>query len=141
MIFKKILWAFKRHPFLYKSRFKILSKNSAISEIASYSYNLMNSKNDIPQYFHEINQQIFPNGTPTSDLECIQVLSKWLITNIEGGPGLSLSSEEALKTMLVGKGGVCSDMAQIFNNFCVLNDIRVREWGITRSPYTETYGG
>ena len=44
-------------------------------------------------------------------------------------PGLSVPSEEALKIMLAGKGGVCSDMVQIFNNFCVINDIKVREWG------------
>ena len=52
-----------------------------------------------------------------------------------------MPSDEALKIMLDGNGGVCSDMAQIFNNFCVINDITVREWGSTRSPFDKTYGG
>ena len=31
------------------------------------------------------------------------------------------------------RGGVCSDYAQVFINFCIINDIKVREWGIKGS--------
>lgn len=141
MILKKIFWTIKRHPFLYRSRFKLLSKNSDIHEIESYAYNHVNSKNDIPQYFYEINDLIFLDGLPASDLDQIKILSTWLVTHIKGGPGLSVPSEEALRIMLSGKGGVCSDMAQVFNNFCVINNILVREWGSTRAPYEKAYGG
>lgn len=141
MNFKKLLWTFKRHPFLYRSRFKLLSKNSDIHEIETCAYNKVNDKKDIPSYFYEINDLIFLNGIPASDLERVILLSKWLVTHIKGGPGLSVASEDALKIMLSGKGGVCSDMAQIFNNFCVINDIQVREWGSTRAPYEKGYGG
>ncbi|PWK18608.1 transglutaminase-like domain-containing protein [Xanthomarina spongicola] len=141
MILKKILWTFKRHPFLYRSRFKLLSKNSNIHEIEAYSYNDINEKKEIPKYFYEINDLVFLDGLPSSDLERVKKLNKWLVKHIKGGPGLSVPSEEALKIMLAGKGGVCSDMAQIFNNFCVINDIQVREWGSTRAPYEEEYGG
>jgi hypothetical protein len=141
MILKKIFWTFKRHPFLYRSRFKLLSKNSNIDEIEAFSYNLINGKNDIPKYYYEINDLIFSDGRPTAELDVVIKLNKWLIEHIKGGPGLSVPSEDALKIMLEGKGGVCSDMAQIFNNFCVINDIKVREWGSTRAPFEREYGG
>jgi hypothetical protein len=141
MIFKKILWTLKRHPFLYLVRFRLLSKNSNIDEINSCSYNFVNKKEDIPEFFNEINTLIFAKGTPDSDLETVKKISSWLLNNIKGGPGLSEPSDEALRIMLSGKGGVCSDIAQIFNNFCVINDIEVREWGNTRAPFSKDYGG
>ena len=141
MIFKKISWFFKRHPFLYKARFKLLSKNSDISDIKHHTYNKTNDKKDIPKYFYEINDVIFKDFKPQTDLELIKHLSVWLQDNIKGGPGLSEPSDEALRIMLSGKGGVCSDIAQVFNNFCVINDIKVREWGNTRAPFSTDYGG
>lgn len=141
MVFKKLVWTLKRHPFLYKSRFKLLSKNSNTHAINEYDYNQLNVSEDIPSYFNTINESIFKGIKPKDDLECIKKLTIWLRQHIKGGPGLSEPSEEALKIMLEGKGGVCSDMAQIFNNFCVLNDIKVREWGVTRIPFDPNFGG
>jgi len=141
MILKKISWVFKRHPFLYIARFKLLSKNSNITEVDKFSYNQINSKIDIPDYFNEINDIILKDVHPKTDLDLIKHLSSWLQNNIKGGPGLSEPSDAALKTMLSGRGGVCSDMAQVFNNFCVINDLQVREWGNTRAPFDKNYGG
>lgn len=141
MILKKIIWTFKRHPFLYLSRFRLLSKNSDVNEIKNFTYNLYNAKDDIPKYFYEVNNIIFKDGKPDSDINLVKTLCNWLINNIKGGPGLSVPSDEALKIMLEGKGGVCSDMVQIFNNFCVINDMKVREWGVTRAPFNKDYGG
>ncbi len=141
MIFNKLIWALKRHPFLYTTRFKLLSKNASISEVSKYNYNQINKKEDIPKYFHEINEVVFFDGEAKTDLKFIKKISNWLVKNIKGGPGLSVPSEEALKIMLAGQGGVCSDMAQIFNNFCVVNKKLVREWGSTRAPFDKDYGG
>ncbi|MDG5492227.1 transglutaminase-like domain-containing protein [Psychroserpens sp. SPM9] len=141
MILKKISWVFKRHPFLYIARFKLLSKNSNIKDIDQYTYNQINQKADIPKYFNEVNTVIFKDVKPQTDLDLIKHLSSWLQNNIKGGPGLSEPSDAALKIMLSGKGGVCSDMAQVFNNFCVINDLKVREWGNTRAPFDKNYGG
>ncbi len=141
MTLKKLSWVFKRHPFLYKTRFKLLSKNSDIREIQGYSYNQHNDKAHIPSIFKEINTSIFDDYQGKTELDRIKHLSIWLKNNIKGGPGLSEPSDTALTIMLSGKGGVCSDMAQIFNNFCVINDIKVREWGNTRAPFNENYGG
>lgn len=141
MTLKKLSWAFKRHPFLYKTRFKLLSKNSSIRDIQGYCYNQYNSKDQIPSIFKEINEEIFKEFKGETELDRIKHLSIWLKNSIKGGRGLSEPSDTALSIMLSGEGGVCSDMAQIFNNFCVINDIKVREWGNTRAPFNESYGG
>ncbi len=141
MIFKKISWFFKRHPFLYMARFKLLSKNSSITEIVGYSYNIKNHKKDIPEYFYQVNEKILKEFQGGTDLQLVKHISSWLLNNINRGPGLSVPSDEALKIMLEEKGGVCSDMVQVFNNFCVLNDIKVREWGVTRAPFDKDYAG
>lgn len=141
MKLRKFKKAVKRHSLLYKSRFKLLGKNSYAEAITVFDYNSFNTKDSIPLYFQTINKEIFANGKPREELEVIVKLCTWLRQHIKGGRGLSEPSEDALKLMLAGKGGVCSDMVQIFNNFCVINDIRVREWGITSIPFDKTYGG
>ena len=141
MTLKKILWTLKRHPFLYLARFRLLSKNSTENEIAGFTYNAVNSKSGIPCHFNHVNSMMFEDGKPNSDIDLVKKICSWLVNNIKGGKGLSVPSEEALKIMLAGEGGVCSDMVQIFNNFCVINDIQVREWGVTRAPFNRDYGG
>lgn len=138
---KQLQKIIKRHPFLYLSRFRLLSRNSNLNAIKDVSYNDFNSKKEVPAYFYEINALIFKDGVPSTDFETIKHLSIWLKTHIKGGPGLSEPSAQALRTMLEGKGGVCSDVAQIFNNFCVLNDLKVREWGTTTAPFNRDFGG
>ena len=141
MILKKIHWTLKRHPFLYMTRFRLLSKNSNETAIASISYNTLNSKEDIPRNFYDINTEIFEQGKPDTDLALVKQLVTWLYEHTKVGPGLSEPSDKALDIMLYGKGGVCSDMAQIFNNFCVINAIQVREWGTTSAPFNRANGG
>lgn len=140
-IVKRIKWIIKRHPYLYYTRFKLLSKNVASKDLNANCYNLINDKRHIPKSFSIVNALIFRQNRGLNDFEKVLELSRWLRTNIKGGKGLSLSSEKALEKMLAGEGGVCSDMAQIFNNFCVVNDIKVREWGITSFPFNSGFGG
>ena len=141
MIFKKISWVLKRHPFLYKIRFKLLSRNSSTEGIREQAYNKINKKKDIPKVFYETNEMIFCDSKPKTDLEKAKKICLWLQDYLKAGPGLSETSKRTLEEMLAGKGGVCSDMSQIFNNFCLINDIQVREWGVTRGPFDKTYGG
>lgn len=141
MNFKKISWFFKRHPYLYMARFKLLSKNSSVTEIENYTYNIKNKKSDISKYFHSVNKTILIDYQGETDLDLVKHISSWLLKNINRGRGLSVPSDKALKIMLEEKGGVCSDMVQVFNNFCVLNNINVREWGVTRAPFDRDYGG
>ena len=101
----------------------------------------LNDKKDIPNYFTTINSKIFDKDEPIEDLDQVKKLTIWLNNNIKGGKGLSEPSESALKMMLAGNGGVCSDLVQVFNNFCVINNIQVREWGVTRAPFDNSFGG
>ena len=141
MILKKVYCFFKRHHFLYIARFKLLSKNSNVVDIDSVCYNQINQEKDIPDNFKEVNAVVFKDKKAASDIELVKHLSIWLQNNIKGGPGLSEPSDTALQIMLAGKGGVCSDIAQVFNNFCVINSIKVREWGTTRAPFNKEHGG
>lgn len=141
MILKKLHWTLKRHPFLYMTRFRLLSRNSNKAAISSLSYNTYNKKEKIPQNYYEVNAEVFPEGKPDTDLDLIKHLVTWLNQHSKVGPGLSEPSDRALDTMLYGNGGVCSDMAQIFNNFCVINAIQVREWGTTSAPFNRSNGG
>lgn len=141
MLLKKIRWTLKRHPFLYMTRFRLLSTNSDERAISSISYNDWNKKEEVPGYFYDINTKIFEEGKPDSDLDTAKQLSTWLCEHTKVGPGLSEPSAKALETMLYGNGGVCSDMAQIYNNFCVINDLQVREWGTTSAPFRRENGG
>lgn len=141
MLIKKLRWTVKRHPFLYKTRFWLLSHNAEEDAIQGNSYNVWNKKEDIPRCFYEVNAQVFKQGRPRSDFELIKQLVSWLNAHTRMGPGLSEPSDKVLKTMLYEKGGVCSDMVQIFNNFCVINNIQVREWGTTSTPFNKDNGG
>jgi hypothetical protein len=129
-----------RHSLLYKIRFKLVSKKSSFTSIENISYNSINSKNDIPSIYSELNQSIFTDSNEElTDLQRAEKIAKWLRNKIKGGPGLGKSSESTIRKMINGKGGVCSDFAQIYNNFCVINDLKVKEWGLkilTDNPNT-----
>lgn len=126
----KLKHILKRHSFLYKMRFKLLSKFATKDSINALDYNDLNPVSEIPAYFFVINAQIFPlPNLPLTDLEKIETIARWMINNIKRGRGLGLASEDTIKIMTSEKGGVCSDFAQIFNNLCVINDVKVREWG------------
>jgi hypothetical protein len=85
----------------------------------------------VPNIYFELNPLIFDKvDVELSDLDKAKHIAIWLRNNIKGGPGLGKSSEMALRKMMNGEGGVCSDFSQVFNNFCVINDLKVKEWGL-----------
>lgn len=128
---KSLYWYLRRHPLLYKIRFRLVSRISSVDSIESYCYNDINKKSNIPPLYSEINNLIFTDliGDLTDYEKAIKI-AIWLKNNIKGGPGLGKSSTTALSKMINGEGGVCSDFSQIYNNFCVINDLKVKEWGI-----------
>ncbi|MBF2708761.1 transglutaminase domain-containing protein [Flavobacterium soyangense] len=128
---KTLNWYLRRHPLLYKIRYKLVSKNSSLASIEKFCYNDLNNKTDIPSNFFETNNLIFANSRKDlNDFEKATTIAIWLKDNIKGGPGLGKSSSKALQKMIQGEGGVCSDFSQIYSNFCVINDIKVKEWGM-----------
>lgn len=140
---KPLNWYLKRHPLLYKIRFRLVSKKVSLKTIESFCYNDLNEKGNIPKLFFEINNIIFRGESKElSDFEKAKKISIWLRNNIKGGPGLGKSSTTALIKMMNGEGGVCSDFSQVFSNFCVINDIKVKEWGLKNiSKNSQISGG
>jgi hypothetical protein len=140
---KSLKWYLRRHSLLYKIRFKLVSKKSTFACMEDNCYNSVNHKNDVPSIYFELNQSIFTERNENlTDLKKAEKIAKWLRNNIKGGPGLGNSSEAAILKMINGEGGVCSDFAQVYNNFCVINDLKVKEWGLkilTDNP--DTMGG
>lgn len=126
----KLKHLFRRHSFLYKLRFKLLSRFETKESISELYYNKLNPISEIPKCFFEVNTKIFSQtNTTLNDLEKVETIARWMILNIQRGRGLGLSSEDTIKTMTIEKGGVCSDFAQVFNNLCVINEVKVKEWG------------
>ena len=139
---KSLHWYLRRHPLLYKIRFRLVSKKASINSIESFCYNDINKKSNIPPLFSEINNLIFKGlFDDLTDFEKALKIAIWLKNNTKGGPGLGKSSTAALSKMINGEGGVCSDFSQIYNNFCVINDLKVKEWGIKNLSNDSTVSG
>ncbi len=135
---RKIHWFFKRHPFLYYARYILVSRKRDEHLLVTENYNRYNSLSSIPRIFHE--QNLLLQLDDTSTLEKAKEISKHITDYIKPGPGVGASSEKAMQAIIEGKGGVCSDISQVFNNFCVLNGIKVREWGVIDRFYEGKYG-
>ncbi|WP_298224622.1 hypothetical protein [Flavobacterium sp.] len=136
----KVAHKCKRHPMLYFVRYALLSKNhTAKNADAIGCFNDSNTMDSIPKLYFEVNAKI--NVDPTQDeLEKALTIGKFLRKTIVGGSGIGLSSEKTLEMMLAGEGGVCSDFAQVFNIFCFINGIRVKEWGTVDCFYKTKFG-
>ena len=134
----KLRWLLYRHPALYFIRFYLYKRRYNSSLLDSESYNTYNPKKDIPRIFHEVNSAL--SLTSNDGLDKAIKLAKEIRLRIPGGPGLGLSSGKALEIMIQGEGGTCSDITQAYNNFCILNDIKIREWGIIDKLYGARFG-
>lgn len=139
---KTLNWYLRRHPLLYKIRYRLVSKKTSLDAIENFCYNDINKKENIPPLFFEINNLIFANShKDLNHFEKAVKIAIWLKDNIKGGPGLGKSSAKALQKMMNGEGGVCSDFSQIYSNFCVINDIKVKEWGMKSLSDDSTVSG
>ncbi|WP_448931996.1 transglutaminase domain-containing protein [Flavobacterium sp.] len=107
-----------------------MSKFETKDYVSKLYYNIWNPVSEIPPCFFELNSKIFASKKNTfDDVQKVETIARWMINNITRGRGLGLSSEDTVKIMTLEKGGVCSDFAQVFNNLCVINNIKVKEWG------------
>ncbi len=93
------------------------------------NYNAYNSKEDIHPIFFEDNP-ITDSEQNLSTLVKVIKIAEHFNTFFKKGRGLGLASDDSYITMRYKQGGVCSDFAQVFINFCIINDIKIREWGI-----------
>ena len=137
---KKMMLALKRHPLLYLIRYLLLSKNCKDENADAIGcYNDSNSVSSVPKLYFEINEKIKLDGA-ADELKKAMTIGIFLRNAIKVGPGIGLSSEKTLQKMMTGYGGVCSDFSQIFNVFCLINDIRVKEWGCIDHFYKTKFG-
>jgi hypothetical protein len=121
-------------------RYILLSKNNNGKDIAAIGcFDDSNAIQDIPKLYIEINEKI-PIDPTMDEYEKALEIGRFLRSSIVGGRGLGLSSEKCLKKMLAGEGGVCSDFSQIFNVFCFINGIKVKEWGCIDRFYKSQFG-
>ncbi len=112
-------------------RFKLLLKEVDTSTLSKMNYNSVNTAKSIPNIYFVINKLILTaEDQRLNDFEKALKLASWLRVQIKGGKGLSLDSSRALEYMIRGGYGICSDFSMVFNNFCVINNIKVREWGV-----------
>lgn len=134
----KIKWAVRRHPILYYTRFALICENISAEIHDDNCFNSLNNKKDTAPLFGSTLREIDLHNK--SDFEKSLTIANFLVQNIEGGPGLGLSSNVALHKMLTGKAGVCSDFSQIYNVFCLLANIKVREYGVVEKFYDPKFG-
>jgi len=125
----KIKYQLKRHPLLHKVRWFMITKSPKSSFFNEENYNSYNKKKDIHPIFFEDNPITSSEKNLSTIVKVIKI-AEHFNTFFKRGPGLGLASSESYITMRYKKGGVCSDYAQVFINFCIINDIKVREWGI-----------
>ena len=135
---KKLKRALARHPLLFYIRFALICRNLKAGE-ALPEFGELNKKEDVPPKFLEISREMKLDPSDDS-LERALEISRFIRRNVQGGPGIGLSSQKTLEKMFNQKAGICSDYAQIFNVFCLANDIRVREWGCVETFYKPVYG-
>ena len=117
-----------------------MSENVKESDLGDLGcFNNFNTLASIPQLYFEINTKIGIDATLDEYDKALQ-MGKFLRLTMKGGPGIGLSSKETLEKMLANQGGVCSDFSQIFNIFCVINNIKVKEWGCIDRFYKTQFG-
>jgi hypothetical protein len=121
-------------------RYALVSENVKENNIGDLGcFNDFNTLASIPKLYFETNEKMAIDPSLDEYEKALQI-GKFLRLNMKGGTGLGLSSEKTLEIMLANKGGVCSDFSQIFNIFCLINGIKVKEWGCIDRFYKTEFG-
>lgn len=140
IILNKIKKKIRRHPLLYFTRYAFVSKNGMYQYTEDMCrFDEFHTAASVPDYFFKINQKI-PLDPHSDELEMAKQIGVYLRNACKPGPAIGLSPENTLKKMLHGEGGVCSDFSEIFNLFCLINNIKVKEWGCIDKFYKSKYG-
>lgn len=120
----------RRHPFLYRVRFVLIS-NFADEEFFDNEYSdRYCQKGRIPDEFFDVISLM--NVEKDGTFESAKKIAFDLSHGHRRGRGLGCDSVTALKLIYDSKAGVCSDYSQVFLALCAAAGIRVREWGINK---------
>jgi hypothetical protein len=127
----------KRNKLFYFLRFWLQSGNQP-DESRLSCFNDYNKVEDVPMLFREVFAKM--ELPQSGDFERALAIARAQRKMVKGGRALGFDSEKTLRMMLDDQGGVCSDQAQAYNVFCLLADIKVREWGTIESASTPDVG-
>ncbi len=129
----------RRAPVFFPIRFFLILTKPDKKILEEENYNAYNPKQDIPEPFFTENEKMLVEGTTT--FESALHIAKYLKGNYPGGTkNLGYSSAKTLHTLQTRPEGTCGDYSQVFINFCILNDIKVREWGVHDTVYKNKIG-
>ncbi len=133
---KKLL---RRAPIFFPIRFWLVLTKPQKKVLEEENYNSYNHKEDIPQAFYTENEKMQVKGETT--FERALHIATYLKGNYPGGAkNLGYSSEKTLHTLQTKPEGTCGDYSQVYILFCILNYIKVREWGVHDKVYKNTVG-
>lgn len=129
----------RRAPVFFPIRFFLILMKPDKKVLEEENYNAYNPKQDIPEPFYTENKKMQVQGETT--FERALYMAKYLKGNYPGGTkNLGYSSAKTLHTLQTLPEGTCGDYSQVFINFCILNDIKVREWGVHDAVYKNKIG-
>lgn len=136
----KIAKFFYRHPLACFVRYILTSKKVKTEQLGDIGcFNDFNTISAVPKNYFEINTQIGIDDTQDECEKAMQI-GNFLRSNTKVRPGIGLLSEETLNLMLSQKGGVCFDFSPVFNIFCFIHGIKVKEWGCIDRFYKTEFG-
>jgi hypothetical protein len=129
----------RRAPVFFPIRFFLILTKPDKKVLEEENYNAYNPKQDIPAPFYTENEKMNVQGAITFDRALY--MAKYLKGNYPGGTkSLGYSSTKILHTLQTLPEGTCGDYSQVFINFCILNDIKIREWGVHDAVYKNKKG-
>ncbi len=129
----------RRAPVFFPIRFFLILTKADKKILENENYNAYNPKQDIPEPFYTENEKMQVQGNTT--FERALHIAKYLKGNYPGGTkNLGYSSAKTLQILQTLPEGTCGDYSQVFINFCILNDIKVREWGVHDTVYKNKIG-
>lgn len=129
----------RRAPIFFPIRFFLILTKPSQKSLEEENYGSYNPKEIIPAAFYKENEKMeVPAGTV---LEKALYMATYLKGKYPGGTkSLGYSSAETLYTLQTKPEGTCGDYSQIFINFCIINNIKVREWGVHDAVYKNVVG-
>jgi hypothetical protein len=131
--YKKLQYLLKRHPFFHFFRCLLIVRKPSHKIFTDECINHYNSKASIPASFLKENANIDLSGK--GSFQKAIAIASYMRATYAGGRGLGYPSAETLQITKDNMGGVCSDFSQLMINFCILNNIPVREWGVSERIY------
>jgi hypothetical protein len=127
-MFEKIRYLLRRHPFLYRVRFALITKFPRSAVFTNESSEEQVDQSKVPQEFQNVIERLEFSSDRT--FQSAKKIAFDLCRGHRRGKGLGCDSVSALGSIYSGTGGCCSDYSQVYLGLCLAAGIKVREWGM-----------